>query len=270
MRIVFRCLTLFLLAFITAAALLITKWPLAYFDSWGLLPEDEPCEVCTRLPSGNRLELIAHAGGELDGQVYTNSLEAIQNAIAQGYKFIEVDLRKTLDNHYYGAHKTREFNEATDHEEYWIIPPTSGEVRERELPGGLTPVLLADLVPIFREHPDVMLVTDKASDYRKLLEEFPLPDQLLVEVGSPHEYAAAKLRGIRNVAANTDRPENVLEHGYEMVVVRAGASAETMAELKAAGAELLVASFEDCDDIPDHVRAYGSLVYVDRCEKPAL
>ena len=35
--------------------------------------------------------LIAHAGGAIDGNVYTDSREAVENAIKYGYKFIEID-----------------------------------------------------------------------------------------------------------------------------------------------------------------------------------
>ena len=35
--------------------------------------------------------LIAHAGGSIDGNVYTDSREAVEEAIKYGYKFIEID-----------------------------------------------------------------------------------------------------------------------------------------------------------------------------------
>lgn len=53
-----------------------------------------------------------------------------------------------------------------------------------------------------------------------------------------------------------------------MVVVRAKMPEARMREMRATGARLLVASFEDCAAIPEHVRELASLVYVDRCAKP--
>lgn len=47
---------------------------------------------------------IAHAGGAIDGIRYTNSSEAFIQAIDDGYRFIEFDLRLSLDGHYFGAH----------------------------------------------------------------------------------------------------------------------------------------------------------------------
>lgn len=45
------------------------------------------------------IELIAHAGGEIDGHIYTNSLEPVQQSIKRGYKFIELDLALTSDQY---------------------------------------------------------------------------------------------------------------------------------------------------------------------------
>ena len=54
-----------------------------------LLPMLLSCVTQERV---QRVELIAHAGGEIDGYVYTNSLEALQQAASRGYRFIELDL----------------------------------------------------------------------------------------------------------------------------------------------------------------------------------
>lgn len=268
-RVLFRSLAALVTLAVVLAALMITKWPLGFMAEKGWLPDEPPCVVCGDLPqAADELGFIAHAAGEIEGRIYTNSLEAIEQAIAAGYRFIEVDLRKTLDNSYYGAHRTKDFNAETDHDFWGVVPPTAAEVHTRTLDGGLTPVLLTDLVPIFRAHPDVMLVTDKATDFMKLVEEFPLKDQLLVEVGDANQYAAAKLVGISNVAVNTETPEAARRHGFEMVVVRAKMPEARMREMRATGARLLIASFEDCAEIPEHVRELASLVYVDRCAKP--
>lgn len=263
-----RLLLVMLVMLIVLVALKATKWPLGFLAEKGFLPEEPPCRVCGVLPEGQGVGFIAHAAGEYQGRIYTNALEAVRSAVAQGYRFIEIDLRKTLDNRYFGAHRTKDFNAETGHALWSVIPPTSTEVRRRTLADGLTPILLTDLVPIFRSHPELMLVTDKATDFKKLLEEFPLPDQLLVEVGDANQYAAAKLVGIPNVAVNTSSLEEVRRHGYEMVVVRAKMPEAEMRAMREAGAHLLVASFEDCAEIPPYVREFASLVYVDRCAKP--
>jgi glycerophosphoryl diester phosphodiesterase len=42
--------------------------------------------------------LIAHAGGIYEGKVYTNSIAALEQSYAAGYRLLEVDLNLTTDN----------------------------------------------------------------------------------------------------------------------------------------------------------------------------
>lgn len=106
-RVLFRSLAALVTLAVVLAALKITKWPLGFMAEKGWLPDEPPCVVCGDLPqAADELGFIAHAAGEIEGRIYTNSLEAIEQAIAAGYRFIEVDLRKTLDNSYYGAPST--------------------------------------------------------------------------------------------------------------------------------------------------------------------
>ena len=49
---------------------------------------------------------IAHAGGGIEGKIYTNSLEAITNSINLGYKLIEIDLRETNDDVFVGVQRS--------------------------------------------------------------------------------------------------------------------------------------------------------------------
>ena len=71
-----------------------------------LLPMLLSCVTQERV---QRVELIAHAGGEIDGYVYTNSLEALQQAASRGYKFIELDLLLTSDSVLVAAHSWEDF-----------------------------------------------------------------------------------------------------------------------------------------------------------------
>lgn len=48
--------------------------------------------------------LIAHAGGGLAGKTYLNTLEALDQSIKLGYKFIEIDINSTRDSVYVLSH----------------------------------------------------------------------------------------------------------------------------------------------------------------------
>ena len=138
-------------------------------------------------------------------------------------------------------------------------------MRERTIEGKFTPILLEDLVPVFEKHPERVLVTDKANRYRKLLDEFPLPDQLLVEVRNVDQYVAAKLAGVPNVAVDTADPDVVRRYGIELVVVSADLPAEALKALSDTGAKVLLSTYENCNDIPEFARELASLAYVDTC-----
>ena len=58
-------------------------------------------------------QLIAHAGGSIDGNIYTNSREAMHKAARDGYEFIEFDLMFTSDSVLVAAHSWSEFNTMT-------------------------------------------------------------------------------------------------------------------------------------------------------------
>ncbi len=57
--------------------------------------------------------LIAHAGGKIDGKVYTNSLEAIEGSIKAGRTLVEVDFIKTADGIYVAGYDWEMINKIT-------------------------------------------------------------------------------------------------------------------------------------------------------------
>jgi glycerophosphoryl diester phosphodiesterase len=73
MKIVFRCVTLFVVLFLSGR-----------------------CAYCQHTAAAYRL--IAHRGGVVDSVRQENSLEALQEAVNRGYYMIEVDLRMTSDS----------------------------------------------------------------------------------------------------------------------------------------------------------------------------
>jgi glycerophosphoryl diester phosphodiesterase len=60
----------------------------------------------------NLTKYISHAGGQIKGLNYTNSLESFKQAKSQNHKFIEIDISKTSDEKYvliHDFHKTRKY-----------------------------------------------------------------------------------------------------------------------------------------------------------------
>lgn len=104
------------------------EWALEF----GLIgPTKQPSPIVQNASFEDRL--IAHGAGEVQWQTKTDSKEAFLNAIAEGFRFIEIDLRKTLDGHYFAAHRYDEFEEITGRTGMGLIPPTAKDVRSRKI-----------------------------------------------------------------------------------------------------------------------------------------
>lgn len=139
---------------------------------------------------------IAHAGGSINGHVYTNSVEAVEHAISCGIKFIEMDLAITSDGKLVCVHDWASFNEKTIGKSSSDIP-TYEEFKERRfLDGGYRPMTIDDIDSIWSKHQDLYLVTDKISDPKiidKNLSKFK--DRVLIECFKYDDYRTLRTQG---------------------------------------------------------------------------
>jgi len=94
-----------------------------------------------------RDRLVAHAMGGIDGQVYTNSLEAWEYNYERGYRVFEVDLRVLNDATVVCSH-----NAPTQ--------STVAEYRKSRIAGRYTPLTVADLASLMARYPDAWVMTD--------------------------------------------------------------------------------------------------------------
>lgn len=158
---------------------------------WLLRPLDEPAERINVLSSNY---LIAHAGGAIDGYIYTNSKEALMNALDKGFKYIELDLYETIDSNVVCLHSL---------EDYKIMTSTDSEIIDtntflsHRLYGKYTPMTLNDAIKIWEEHP-FCFVTDKISDPKVLNRYFRKNrDKVIVEAFTLDDYFKLKVAGYK-------------------------------------------------------------------------
>lgn len=112
---------------------------------------------------------IAHACGEIDGYVYTNSREALEENYAKGYRVFEVDIMWTSDRKlicWHGWSDPVVFDLIP--EEYQCKDVSYDEFMDMEMAGGLHTMDLAYLINFMAEHPDMYVVTDTKSIYDDL------------------------------------------------------------------------------------------------------
>jgi glycerophosphoryl diester phosphodiesterase len=99
--------------------------------------------------SGNFL--IAHALGGIDGDTYTNSLEAFENGLGRGYKIFEADFSVTSDGKVVCSH---------DFENFDGVTPDYDTFMETKIYDKYTPLDMKSLVALLYENKDIYLMTD--------------------------------------------------------------------------------------------------------------
>lgn len=131
--------------------------------------------------------IIAHAGGSIYGNTYTNSLEAVENAISHGVKYIELDLSVTSDGYLVCTHDWKTFASQAGRES--IEVPSYSEFIDCRIHSVLTPMTMHLIDSVWTANPDLYLVTDKVSDFNIIDKNLGwLKDRLLIECFSYEDY----------------------------------------------------------------------------------
>ncbi|MEE0978499.1 MAG: glycerophosphodiester phosphodiesterase family protein [Muribaculaceae bacterium] len=139
---------------------------------------------------------IAHGGGAIEGHPVTNTLEAVDNAISRGVKYIELDLVTTSDGQLVAAHDWGTFAEQTGVEASAASPPAYDTFRRSRVYGKFKPMTAEMIDSVLRANPDIHLVTDKIQDMAlvdKSLGDFR--DRMLVECFSKEQYSECQRLG---------------------------------------------------------------------------
>jgi hypothetical protein len=166
------------------------------------IDEHEDSKLFTSIKKSVDNRLIAHAGGNFNNKNYTNSLEAIENAISLGFKFIEVDLLVTADGVAIGGHDWISFKKALREESLTNTPMLYKDIQGKSIFGSLSVVTLSDVNRILNDNQDVYLVTDKIESIEILNKVIDNKQRVIIEVFSTDKYNEAQYYGFENVALN--------------------------------------------------------------------
>lgn len=145
---------------------------------------------------------IAHGGG-VGEYVHTNCLEAVQDSMKRGFRFIELDLLETTDGCMVGGHSWRELRllVGADAEKEKPLSKSDIELLRPKWKG--TPLFSEDICRLLRENPHLVLVTDKTQNFELLMREIPHPDQMVLEAFDFPAYLNALRAGFSNVALSS-------------------------------------------------------------------
>ncbi len=125
---------------------------------------------------------IAHAGGQIEGYNYTNSLEALDLSYSKGCRMFELDLQLTTDNKIVAAHDA--------------VFVTENQFMAQLIQGKFTPMNMNSINLWFEKHSDAVLVTDKINNPKLIVESFKFKDRLIMELFSWEAVEEAITLGI--------------------------------------------------------------------------
>ena len=132
-------------------------------------------------------KLIAHALGDIDDHIYTNSLEALTESIEEGYQLVEADILLTSDNqlvlrHDWQIERFINFNQPYTNNGSGMYIPTLDEFKSHKILDQYTPMSFNDLLRFMQKHKDFYVVTD--TKYLTPEEYLPEFDLILKEINS--------------------------------------------------------------------------------------
>jgi len=123
---------------------------------------------------------IAHAGGQIEGEKYTNSLEALEYSYSKGFRLFELDLIQTSDGHFVAAHDWELWATMTNFT--GELPPTKEHFLSMTLLDKYTPLDMDSINKWFLKYEDAILVTDKVNSPIEISSLFIDKSRLMMEL----------------------------------------------------------------------------------------
>lgn len=156
-------------------------------------------------PPPQTLFRIAHAGGIIDGHMYTNSKEALGDS-ASNYKLVELDLLETNAGNIIGIHDFKEtphiFFNRDD-----ITAENSEKIFHLKIFGKYTPLTLENIINTL-ERTEVRIVTDcKKNQYnvlRKITKAYKdYTNRFIPQIYNPKQYGNIRRLGYTDIIFTT-------------------------------------------------------------------
>lgn len=152
---------------------------------------------------------IAHAGGMIDKEIYTNSLEALNNSYKNGFRYFELDILKTADGKYISYHDWENWRNKFN---YSGKIPTEKEFIEYSAKSKFKHLLMSDINKWFNEHKDAVLVTDKINEPKEFAKHFIDKDRLMMELFSLEKVKEGLDTGIKSAIVSQNVIDNLKEN----------------------------------------------------------
>ena len=202
--------------------------------------------------------LIAHAGGGIDNNKYTNSQEAIFQSIDSGYKLIEIDLIETSDQKLVGAHDWDHFRNISNCCKSSNNTPTLNEFNKFKILDNFHTVNYQKINEIFTNNEDLILVTDKTNNFELINNLFTFDKKrIIVEIFGRENYFRAIKEDIKNpmYSANINEIDFIKKYNIKIISVHSNdfmSNKNTYKELSKNGTIIFVYSSNDIKFIEEN------------------
>lgn len=206
---------------------------------------------------------IAHGGG-IGEFVYTNCLEAVQDSLRRGFRYIELDIMTTSDGHLVGGHTWKELRTLAGADAVNEAPMSRSEIEALRTKWKKTILFAEDICQLMQKNPEMILVTDKIQDFALLAKEVPFRERMIIEAFSCYGALRAFQNGFHNVALtaySVHDLRNAQQYRIPGIVLYAPLieeSAEALAlvqQLHQSGCCIMVHCASVCDK-PDYVHRH--------------
>lgn len=138
--------------------------------------------------------VIAHAGGAIDGNSYSNSVEAVTRNYEIGTRLFELDFELTSDGAWVGTHDWPNWSHQTGFK--GKLPPSQAQFKKQKIrfkrsgwsvPGEYSPITFEWLLDFLSIHQDAYIVVDTKADLQAIashIVEGASPDQFIFQAYS--------------------------------------------------------------------------------------
>jgi len=216
-------------------------------------------------------KFIAHAGGGIDQHAYTNSLEAVNLSISKGFKLIEIDLRETKDKYFVGVNSWQKYKKDNLFEKNDINnePLYLKEFKKIKILNKYTPLTANEINKIFTENNDLILVTDKTNNFKKINSDFFFDKKrIIVEIFGKKNYFKSIKYGIINpmFAASSDDYDFIIENNIKLITAHSKDiinNEETYKKLISHGVKILAYTSSNKKFIEENLDNTFSGIYTD-------
>jgi lipoteichoic acid synthase len=143
---------------------------------------------------------FAHAGGEIDGNKYTNSKEALDLNYQKGFRYFELDIIATSDSQLVACHDWETWRKQAKFS--GSVPVSKKVFLENEILAKYTPLSLIEINAWFQKHEDAILVTDKINNPSLMVNQFVDKNRLMMELFSLEAILEAQELGLERILAS--------------------------------------------------------------------